>query len=51
VRHSKIGPPMMLWVHRDTFGRGEVAIDVRYASNSDQGNESQQNVAMCQKRL
>src|SRR5262249_22555038 len=39
------------WVKLDTFGRGDETIHVRYASNSDQGGESQRNVAMCQSRL
>ena len=33
-----------------TFGRGDAAIHVRYASNSNQGGESQRNVAMCRER-
>jgi hypothetical protein len=36
------------WVNLDTFGRGDAAIHVRYASNSDQDSKSQRNVAMCQ---
>jgi hypothetical protein len=34
-------------VNPDTFARGDAAIHVRYASNSDQAGESQRNVAMC----
>jgi hypothetical protein len=37
-------------VNLDIFGRGDAPIHVRYASNSDQGGESQRNVAMCQSR-
>jgi hypothetical protein len=43
---AKIGLPMTLWVNPDTFGRGDAAIHVRHASNSDQAGESQRNVAM-----
>jgi autotransporter adhesin len=34
-------------VNLDIFGRGEAAIHVSYASNSDDGGEPQRNVAMC----
>ena len=37
-------------VNLNTFGRGDAAIDVRYASNSDHGGESQRNVAKCRKQ-
>jgi len=39
--------PMSAWVNLDTFGRGDAAIHVRYASNTDRIDVSQQNVAMC----
>ena len=42
---SELGPDL------DTFGRGDAAFHVRYASNSDRGDELQQNVEMCQSRL
>jgi hypothetical protein len=41
--------PIVEWqlrVNLDTFSRGDAAIHVRYASNSDHGGESQRNVAM-----
>jgi hypothetical protein len=42
--------PCRVRVNLDIFGRGEAAIHVRYASTSDQGGESQRNVAMCHNR-
>jgi hypothetical protein len=41
------GRQLPVWVNLDTFGRGDAAIPVRYTSNSDQGGESQRNVAKC----
>jgi hypothetical protein len=40
-----------VWVTLDIFDRGDPSIHVRYTSNSDQGDEAQRNVAMCQKQL
>jgi hypothetical protein len=37
-------------VNLDAFGRGAATVHVRYASNSDQGGDSQRNVAKCQQR-
>jgi hypothetical protein len=33
VRHSKIGPPMTLWVKRARGNRGRIAAHVRFGSN------------------
>jgi hypothetical protein len=41
--------PMSALVNLDTFGRGDAAIHVRYASNTDRIGVSQRTDAKCQK--
>jgi hypothetical protein len=38
------------WVNLDTFGRGDAAIHVRYASNTDRKFDASVSVALCQSR-
>jgi hypothetical protein len=51
VRHSKIGPPMTLWVIRIGLRLGRSPIHVRSTPDSDRKFKALLLVAMCHNRL
>ena len=50
VRHSKIGPPMTLWIIRDRRSRSRTSLNVRFAPQSGQTARGLAKSALCQQR-